>query len=1261
MCRPTKTLRFIPAILTEQTSVPFGSVTKLDFGGLLCQLCSGLLLGLVLGGSSAGAAEPLKVQPNQRIVAVGSSLAERMNLYGNFEAGLHLRFRDKNLLFRNFAWPADEVGIQQRPANYTTIDDPLKVFDPDLFLCFFGFNESFAGSGAEQLTAFQTQYERWIDGKVAEFRKEDREPRFVLISPIAFEPSGNPLQPSGQQENERLRLYTGVIRQVAANRGYPFVDLFEPTLPLFTREPGLQFTINGIHTNEFGDAEVARQLHVQLFGSPAPKLEDARQAQLLAAINDKSWYHLQDYRMLNGWYVYGGRRTWDTETFPREYVKIRNMVRVRDQYVWDVANGRPVPEVPDDSKTGELIVPETMFGTRDEGFRRGREPENLIYPTPQESIAQMQVPEGFSVEEFASEVDFPELANPTQINFDTKGRLWVSCMPSYPQWLPGNPKPSDRLLIFEDTDKDGRADVCKTFYDKLSCPTGFEFWNGGVLVVDEPRILFLKDNDGDDVADEVTQVLDGIGTDDTHHAMGAWEFSHGGLLYMLEGVSMSTTLETPYGPFRVAGPSGSYVWDPVTLKVRYFKTPGYGNPWCLVFDRWGNGIIGDGTGAVQHWASPLSGADVASRKTLRTIFDNQGMRPAVGSDFLTSRHFPEEVHGHFVYGCVINMHGFPRFTIRDEEDGAGLVGERITDFLSSTDMFFRPVDPWIGPDGALWFGDWCNALIGHMQYSQRDPNRDQKHGRVYRMVYRNKPLLEPAIQADKSIPELLDQLLAYEPRTRYRARRALRDHDADQVLSQLSQWIEGSNDAERMAEALWVQEGFRRVDVALLDRLLAVDDFRARAAAVHTLANEVERIPDALQRLSLAMRDPHPRVRVEALRGLSFISTAAAAEAALLAYQLPMDYWIEYTVEHTLQALEPAWKQAEEAGTFLAAAPEATKQAFLDYKYSTGPGRAVYKPLKTVVHPESSPVERQHALDELTRAGGGDASRGQAVFVRVCAACHQYDNLGKEFGPKLTDLTSRMTRREIIESIVWPNEKIAKGYETISVLTDDGRSIAGFVLAEDDVSISLGVANGKVETIDKETIERRQDMKASSMPEGLTETIAPIEFLDLVQFLAGSWIDTAQPEVGELRKMGQFEEISRDAKLQIGSDYPAHWNNDVAYLLSAVPVGNRDFAFHSNEGTDQPPAIIIRLPEAREVRHVWMQNRVNAQFHERARNLTVWVSENGDSWTEVWKSERPQATYDAPIPAGNKVRFVKIGIPHRATLHLNQVVLYGIR
>jgi putative heme-binding domain-containing protein len=1036
------------------------------------------------------------------------------------------------------------------------------------------------------------------------------------------------------------------------------VDLFEVTRAAFAEEPGGQYTINGVHLNERGDELIGREIDRQLFGE-LPSFDVELYERLRRAINNKSWFHLQDYRMLNGWYVYGGRRTWDTETFPTEFRKIREMVAVRDQYVWDMAAGRNVPAEPDDSVTGQVYIPETMFGTRDDNFREMREPKTLEYPTPEESIAQMSMPEEFEVKLFVSEREFPELANPAQIAFDDRGRLWVSCMANYPQWLPNSSKPNDRLLIFEDSDGDGRADECKVFYDKLICPTGFEFYNGGVLVVDEPRILFLKDTDGDDVADHVVRLLDGIATDDTHHAMGAWEWSHGGLLHMQEGISMSTTLETPWGPFRIQGPSGSYVWDLPSLKIRHFRTPSYGNPWCLVFDAWGNGVIGDGTNAQQHWASLLSGAAVQSRRSVQPIFNNEGMRPAVGSDFLYSRQFPDNVQGKFIYACVINMHGMPMFEVQDEQGTAGFTGQRVNDLLSSTDMFFRPVDPKIGPDGALWFGDWCNALIGHMQYSQRDPNRDHVHGRIYRMVAKDKPLLQPAIQAGKSIAELLEQLNAYETRTRYRARRALRDRDSAEVLAAVDQWLAQSDSPRQWCEGLWLQEWFHQVDPDLVARILDSDDFHARAAAIHVVGNQWEWMEDPNQFLRRGIADNHPRVRLEALRAVSFQSDIEAVAIALSVMEMPTDPWIDYVLEHTLQALQPVWSQALNDESFLANASPSAKQALIDYQHATGPGAKIFKPLRVVADPDRSEAEHRDALAQLVAAGGGSRVNGAKVFERTCAACHLHGNIGKEFGPKLTDVGERLTKEQIIRSIVWPNEEISKGYETVMVLTYDGQTFNGFVLREDDESLTLGVANGKTEVIDKEEIDAQKPMKASSMPEGLLQTIAPSEFLDLIRFLSGDWIRTDENQRLPLRKHGQWVEVSRQSQVQIDNGFPEQWNQEVNRLLSGKQPRRFDFAFHSANASTESTDVIIRLKHAAEIRHVEIENRRSEEFHDRADGLAMWTSDDGEHWKKVWRSEQPQASWSFDLPKGTQAKFVKLALTQPGIFHLNQVVLYG--
>ncbi len=620
---------------------------------------------------------PLKFIAGERIAFVGNCTAERMNLFGNFETQLHLQFPDLNLVVRNFARPTDEVSVQQRANDYTKLDDPLAAFGPDTFICFFGFNESFHGS--EGVERFKKDYQALIERYTKRYPRDDSgaAPRFVLVSPIAFEITGNPLLPSGQKENENLALYSQATKELAEQLKLAFVDVFATTRSTFDSEAGMQFTINGCHLNEAGDRMLASALMKGMFNVDAPKaqsIDSARYEKVRAAVNDKSWVHLQDYRMLNGWYVYGGRRTWDTETFPREYVKIRNMASVRDQVVWDLASAKKEDAKPDDSNTGELYTPPTRFGDPRQKYSENAEGGPRILP-PDELIKTCTMPEGFELTLFADEKMFPEIAKPVQMAFDGKGRLWVSTMPSYPQWKPGDAKPSDKLVILEDTNSDGKADKCITFYDKLHCPTGFEFYEGGVLVVDQPRLIWLKDNDGDDKADEVVHVLDGWATEDTHHTVGAFESNHAGLLHMLEGVAMSTAVETPWGPFRNFGSSGSYVLDPRTWKIRHFNTPGYGNPWCYVFNEWGQGFCGDGTGASQHWDTPLSGAQYSGRKGLEAVFNTEGMRPVVGSEFLWSRHFPDDVQGQFIYACVINMNGIPRWQFSDQ--GGGYHGERI--------------------------------------------------------------------------------------------------------------------------------------------------------------------------------------------------------------------------------------------------------------------------------------------------------------------------------------------------------------------------------------------------------------------------------------------------------------------------------------------------------------------------------------------------------------------------------------------------------
>ncbi len=1055
----------------------------------------------------APSALPLVFLPGERVALVGNSTAERMNLFGYFETLLQLRHAGQELVVRNFARPADEVGIRQRPNDYTALDDPLAAFGADTYLCFFGFNESFAGpAGVEP---FERAYHAFLDRFAKQYPRDDTgaAPRMVLVSPLAFEPTGDPLLPEGAVENENLALYSQAVGRVATARGVALVDIFQPSLAAFTAEPGLQLTINGCHQNEAGDRALATWLDTALFGPGGPAAEGASFERLRAAVNDKAWVHQQDYRMVNGWYVYGGRRTWDTETFPREFLKIRAMVAVRDRYVWQLAQGHQVSTAPDDSVTGELFVPPTRFGDPRQKYS---EAEELRYLSPEEFVKTCTLAPGLELKPFADESKFPELANPVQISFDDRGRLWVATMPTYPMWRPGDPRPDDKLLIFADENGDGVADSCKVFLDGLHCPTGFEFFRDGVLVVSQPRLLWARDTDGDDQADQVVHFLDGFATDDTHHTIGAFEANHIGLLHMLEGVAMSTTVETPWGPLRNFGSPGAYVLDPAALRLRHYVTPGYGNPWCYVFNQWGQGIVGDGTGAVQHWDTPLSGAQFGGRMGLNPVFNNEGMRPAIGSEFLVSRSLPDEVQGQFTYACVINMNGMPRFQIDD--DGAGYNGHRLKhpdgrpdDLLSSTDKHFRPVDPQIGPDGALWFGDWSNALIGHMQYSQRDPNRDHQRGRIYRLTGSGRPALEPVTQHGKPIEALLDQLRQVEWRTRQRARRALADRPSAEVLAATRSWADAIKDDDPqhdrlLCEALWVQAAHHAVETTLLGRVLALPTFEARAAATRVVADQRQRLTGAYELLVAMAQDEHPRVRTEAWRGLSFCDTLDSCRVMLAGTERSLDYWEGYTLDQALAANEAVWRPAFLTGT-VAADSDRQRQACMRILARSKTGGAAAPYLSTLLGPGSpSAEERNKALQALADMPG-DAGNGREVFARSCTACHKIGELGREYGPDLVQTAPKRTKFQLAQSIIDPNAEVDEKYVSTAVLTSDGRTITGLLVSESDVELVL--FDGKdLQSIATADIEERHRLKQSSMPEGLAASLAPAEFLDVLAFLA---------------------------------------------------------------------------------------------------------------------------------------------------------------
>jgi glucose/arabinose dehydrogenase len=634
----------------------------------------------------------------------------------------------------------------------------------------------------------------------------------------------------------------------------------------------------------------------------------------------------------------------------------------------------------------------------------------------EEAIAHMTVAKGMKVNLFASEKEFPEVANPVQMAFDARGRLWVAAWPTYPHWKPKEPM-DDKLLILEDTDGDGKADKRTVFADGLHCPTGFEFSGGGVIVAQAPDLVFLKDDDGDDRADVRLRVLSGIDSADTHHTANSFQLDPGGALYFQEGTFHHTQVETPYGPPVRCANAGVYRYEPRTHKFEVYVSYGFANPHGHVFDRWGQDIVVDGTGANPYHGTLFSGhLDFPQKHARPPQVYQQRTRPCPGMEFLSSRHFPEENQGNLLVGNVIGFQGILQYKIRD--DDSSLAGSEVEPLLSSTDPNFRPTDIEVGPDGAIYFLDWQNPIIGHMQHNLRDPSRDRTHGRIYRVTAEGRPLLKPTPIAGEPIETLLERLKEPEDRVRHRAKIELSARATDAVIAAVGRWIAALDPVDpehehHMMEALWVHQYHNAVDADLLKRMLRSPDSRARAAATRVLCSWRDRLPDALERLKTLAADPYPRVRLEAVRAASFFTVPEAVEVALISADHPSDAYLDYTRGETMKALEPYWKRAVAEGRPIAVTSAAGARFFLgtmstDQLLKMKRGRAV--DLELLFRKGVRDEVRREALADLARIEGTSELR-----VLLDAIRGQDDREGDQDRGALFDLVRLLTGRDAAE------------------------------------------------------------------------------------------------------------------------------------------------------------------------------------------------------------------------------------------------------
>ncbi|MFK7776828.1 MAG: HEAT repeat domain-containing protein, partial [Gimesia sp.] len=334
------------------------------------------------------------------------------------------------------------------------------------------------------------------------------------------------------------------------------------------------------------------------------------------------------------------------------------------------------------------------------------------------------------------------------------------------------------------------------------------------------------------------------------------------------------------------------------------------NCWGHHFDRWGQSFCTDG--AYGHGINyTFPGAAFVTAVGVDRILTglNLGSPKHCGLEILSGRHLPDDWQGNMITNDF-RGHRVCRFVVTENE--SGYVSREQVEVIKTDHVAFRPIDVKMGPDGAIYIADWYNPIIQHGEVDFRDPRRDHTHGRIWRVTYKGKPTLPRPKLVDATNIELLDSLKLPEEWTRQNAKNVLRERGQAKIEADLKSWLKNLdiNDPQyehNQLEGLWVAQSINSIQPELLTRCLKSKDGRARAAAIRVARHWKDQIPRSYQMIASLANDSHPRVRLEAVRALSFFKKPTVLTDAYQALDHPVDKYLDYALWLTTRETQSIW------------------------------------------------------------------------------------------------------------------------------------------------------------------------------------------------------------------------------------------------------------------------------------------------------------------------------------------------------------------
>lgn len=517
---------------------------------------------------------------------------------------------------------------------------------------------------------------------------------------------------------------------------------------------------------------------------------------------------------------------------------------------------------------------------------------------PEQTVAQMHVPEGFRVDLVAGE---PDLHQPVAFAWDERGRIWVAEAYSYPTKRPTG-QGLDKLVILADQDGDGTFELRKVFAEGLNLVSGFEVGYGGVWVGAAPELLFIPDRNHDDLPDGPPEVrLDGFGYQDTHECLNSFLWGPDGWLYGNQGVFNLAHIGKPGAPDaqRTELRAGVWRYHPLRHAFEVFAHGG-SNPWGLDFDErgqlfmthcrsyWGRGLTTHVLQGGHFWnqananhapfivAEPPAdfpgfrnfllasarydhGAGGAGVRGSDAIY---GGHSHVGTMIYLGDNWPAEFRGHLfthnLGGHQMNQQVNHRVASGFDTVHAG------KDQLFCTDPKYVAVDLQYGPDGAVYFLDWYDQQHCHNPNTER---WERNNGRIYRMQWEAsyRPVkVDLSARSDAELVSLHGHKNEWFART---ARRLLQERVQSrpiqaEVAGLLGELFSGHVDPAIRLRALWSLNAVGHFTAQVAERALHDPDEFVRSWGIQLATDQRRASAEQLSEfVRFAKADPSPVVR----------------------------------------------------------------------------------------------------------------------------------------------------------------------------------------------------------------------------------------------------------------------------------------------------------------------------------------------------------------------------------------------------------------